>query len=68
MWVEHQRVLALRWLWKDDAIKAVVEFLENTTVGIERRRRGRGLDAMRIGKETRFRGRRARRTGQARPS
>ena len=30
---EHPRAPALRWLWKDDAVGAVVEFLENTRVG-----------------------------------
>ena len=30
---EHPRAPALRWLWKDDAIGAVVEFLEGTRVG-----------------------------------
>ena len=30
---EHPRAPALRWLWKDDAVEAVVEFLENTRVG-----------------------------------
>ena len=27
---EHPRAPALRWLWKDDAVGAVVEFLEST--------------------------------------
>ena len=30
---EHPRAPALRWLWKDDAVGAVVEFLETTRVG-----------------------------------
>ena len=30
---EHPWAPALRWLWKDDAVGAVVEFLENTKVG-----------------------------------
>ena len=30
---EHPRAPALRWLWKDDAVGAVVEFLESTKVG-----------------------------------
>ena len=30
---EHPRAPALRWLWKDDAVGAVVEFLEGTRVG-----------------------------------
>ena len=30
---EHPRAPALRWLWNDDAVGAVVEFLENTRVG-----------------------------------
>ena len=30
---EHLRAPALRWLWKDDAVGAVVEFLESTRVG-----------------------------------
>ena len=30
---EHPRAPALRWLWKDDAVGAVVEFLESTRVG-----------------------------------
>ena len=30
---EHLRASALRWLWKDGAVGAVVEFLESTRVG-----------------------------------
>ena len=30
---EHPRAPAMRWLWKDDAVGAVVEFLEVTRVG-----------------------------------
>ena len=30
---EHPRAPALRWLWKDDAVGAVVGFLESTRVG-----------------------------------
>ena len=30
---DHPRAPALRWLWKDDAVGAVLEFLENTRVG-----------------------------------
>ena len=30
---EHPRAPALRWLWKDDAVGAVVDFLESTRVG-----------------------------------
>ena len=30
---EHPRAPALRWLGKDDAVGAVVDFLENTRVG-----------------------------------
>ena len=30
---EHPRALALRWLWKEEAVGAVVEFLEDTRVG-----------------------------------
>ena len=30
---EHPTAPALRWLWKDDAVGAVVEFLESTRVG-----------------------------------
>ena len=30
---DHPRAPTLRWLWKDDAIGAVVELLENTRVG-----------------------------------
>ena len=30
---EHPRAPALRWLWKDDAVGAVVESLESTKVG-----------------------------------
>ena len=30
---EHPRAPALRWLWKDDAVGTVVEFLESTRVG-----------------------------------
>ena len=31
---EHSRAPALRWLWKNDAVGAVVDFLEKTRVGI----------------------------------
>ena len=30
---EHPRAPALRWLWKDDAVGVVVDFLESTRVG-----------------------------------
>ena len=30
---EHPRAPALRWLWKDDAVGAVVDFLERAGVG-----------------------------------
>lgn len=30
---EHPRAPALLWLWKEEAIEAVLEFLENTRVG-----------------------------------
>ena len=30
---EHPRTPALRWLWKDDAVGAVVDLLEGTRVG-----------------------------------
>ena len=30
---ERPRTPALRWLWKDDAVGAVVDFLRNTRVG-----------------------------------
>ena len=30
---EHPRAPALRWFWKDDAVGAVVDFLETTRVG-----------------------------------
>ena len=30
---EHPRAPAPRWLWKDDAVGAVVDFLESTRVG-----------------------------------
>ena len=30
---EHPRAPALSWLWKDDAVGAVVDFLERTRVG-----------------------------------
>ena len=30
---EHPRAPALRWLWKGDAVGAVVDFLESTGVG-----------------------------------
>ena len=30
---EHPRAPALRWLWKGDAVGAMVEFLEDTGVG-----------------------------------
>ena len=30
---EHPRAPALRWLWKDDAVGAVVDFLRSTRVG-----------------------------------
>ena len=30
---EHPRAPALRWLWKDDAAGAIVDFLSSTRVG-----------------------------------
>ena len=30
---EHPRAPALRWLWKGDAVRALVKFLEDTRVG-----------------------------------
>ena len=51
---EHPRAPALRWLWKDDAVGAVVEFLESTRVGSRasaERARGR-VDEDSDGEET----------------
>ena len=51
---EHPRAPALRWLWKDDAVGAVVEFLEGTRVDSRasaERARGR-VDEDRDGEET----------------
>ena len=65
---EHPRAPTLRWLWRGDAVGAVVEFLENTRVGSRasaEMARAR-VDEDRDGEEVP--GRRARRTGRARPS
>ena len=62
---EHPRAPALRWLWKDDAVGAVVDFLK-TRVGSRGRRRWLELGQMRTGRGTRPWDRRATRTGLAR--
>ena len=54
VWVGAPRVPALRWLWKDDTVGAVVKFLEGTRVGSRasaERARGR-MDEDRDGEET----------------
>ena len=64
---EHPRTPALRWLWKDDAVGAVVDFLEGTRVGSRASAevaRGR-VDEVR-GEEAAWGGG-GRRAGQARP-
>ena len=50
---EHPRAPDLRWLWKEEAIEAVVEFLENTRVGY--RCRLEGLEWTKTGTERRSR-------------
>ena len=47
---EHPRAPALRWLWKDDAVGALVELLENTRVGSRASARAR-VDEGRDGDE-----------------
>ena len=65
--LEHPRTPALRWLWKEEATEAVLEFLESTRVGCRASAEAARLrvDEGRDGEEVS--GRRARRTGQARP-
>ena len=64
---EHPRA-ALRWLWKDDAVGAVVGFLEGTRVDSRASAEMARARMVKTEAERKSWVRRARRTSQARPS